>query len=112
MSERHDNEEEARRETQARRGNDSSSDYEWHRVEENRLRRVSRAERDVAELAYGDSEQDLDRPWRRRSPTREQMKGLYGSRIDSNMLGSAVAEVVGTFILVFTGTAVATAATL
>ena len=41
------------------------------------------------------------------------MQGLYGSQIDSsNMLGSAVAELVGTFILIFTGCAVATAATL
>jgi aquaporin Z/aquaporin NIP len=38
---------------------------------------------------------------------------LYGSQIDaSNMLGSAVAELVGTFILIFTGCAVATAAIL
>jgi aquaporin Z/aquaporin NIP len=41
------------------------------------------------------------------------MQGLYGSQIDSsNMLGSAVAELIGTFILIFTGCAVATAAIL
>ena len=39
--------------------------------------------------------------------------GLYGSRIDaSRMLGAAIAELVGTFILVFAGTAVAVGATL
>ncbi len=36
--------------------------------------------------------------------------GLYGSDIGSNMLRAGVAEVVGTFILVFTGTSVAIAA--
>ena len=39
--------------------------------------------------------------------------GLYGSRIDaSHMLGAAIAELVGTFILVFAGTAVAVGAIL
>lgn len=39
--------------------------------------------------------------------------GLYGSQIDaSHILGAAVAELVGTFILVFGGTAVAVAAIL
>jgi MIP family channel proteins len=39
--------------------------------------------------------------------------GLYGSQIDAeHMLGAAVAELVGTFILVFGGTAVAVAAIL
>jgi MIP family channel proteins len=90
MRERHDREEEARQKVEGRR-----------RVEETRLRRASEVERDVSEPAYRGSEQDLD--WAR---------GLYGSRIGPNMLGSAVAELVGTFILVYTGTAVATAATL
>ena len=49
---------------------------------------------------------------RRRSPARGQSRGLYGSQISSNILRSAVAEFVGTFILVFTGTAVAVAAIL
>lgn len=39
-------------------------------------------------------------------------RGLYGSEIGSNMAQAAVAELVGTFILVFTGTAVAVAAIL
>ncbi|MDQ3913199.1 MAG: aquaporin, partial [Actinomycetota bacterium] len=39
--------------------------------------------------------------------------GLYGSQIDaSHILGAAVAELVGTFILVFGGTAVAVGAIL
>ena len=38
---------------------------------------------------------------------------MYGSQIDaSNLLGSAVAELIGTFILIYTGCAVATAAVL
>jgi MIP family channel proteins len=38
--------------------------------------------------------------------------GLYGSQTDQNMVRAAVAELVGTFILIFTGTAVATGALL
>ncbi|GAA1297691.1 MIP/aquaporin family protein [Pseudonocardia xinjiangensis] len=38
--------------------------------------------------------------------------GLYGSNIGANMLAAAVAETVGTFILVYGGTAVAVAAAL
>ncbi len=38
--------------------------------------------------------------------------GLYGSQVGDNMVRTAVAEVIGTFMLVFTGTAVATAALL
>ena len=38
--------------------------------------------------------------------------GLYGSQIGSNVLRAAVAELIGTFILVYTGTAVVVAAVL
>lgn len=38
--------------------------------------------------------------------------GLYGSKVGDNMVRAALAEVVGTFILVFTGTAAATATLL
>jgi aquaporin Z/aquaporin NIP len=38
--------------------------------------------------------------------------GLYGSRIGANMAAAAVAEAVGTFVLVFAGTSVAVAALL
>jgi aquaporin Z/aquaporin NIP len=42
-----------------------------------------------------------------------QSSGLYGSQVDSsNLLGSAVAELIGTFVLVYTGCAVAVAAIL
>jgi MIP family channel proteins len=61
-----------------------------------------------------------ERPATRRSSTRRSSKGrssgggggLYGSDVEGNIVRAAVAEVVGTFILVFTGTAVATAAIL
>lgn len=60
-------------------------------------------------------------PRGRRGPTRgarsrrgaasgQGTRGLYGSQVGSNMLRASVAEIVGTFILVFTGTAAATAA--
>jgi MIP family channel proteins len=39
-------------------------------------------------------------------------RGLYGSALGANMARTAMAEAVGTFMLVFAGTAVATAATL
>ena len=39
-------------------------------------------------------------------------EGLYGSDTGSNVVGSAIAELIGTFILVFTGCAVAVAAIL
>src|ERR687889_783190 len=43
----------------------------------------------------------------------EQPSGLYGSQVDSsNLMGSAVAELIGTFILIYTGCAVAVAAIL
>lgn len=38
--------------------------------------------------------------------------GLYGSQIGSNVVPAAVAELIGTFILVYTGTAVVVAAVL
>ena len=113
MSDRYGREEETRREYEGRRKrNDRPFDYEWQRVEESHLRRTPHTERDASESSrHAASDEDL--PRRRHSrPSREQTRGLYGSRIGSNMLGSAVAELVGTFILVFTGTAVATAAIL
>ena len=42
-----------------------------------------------------------------------QSSGLYGSQVDSsNLMGSAVAELIGTFVLIYTGCAVAVAAIL
>ncbi len=44
----------------------------------------------------------------RSSGTSDQTGGLYGSDTGSNVLGSAVAEILGTFILVFVIISVAT----
>ena len=38
--------------------------------------------------------------------------GLHGSRIGANTLGAAAAETIGTFVLIYGGTAVAVAALL
>ncbi|AHY47418.1 Glycerol uptake facilitator and related permeases (Major Intrinsic Protein Family) [Rubrobacter radiotolerans] len=43
---------------------------------------------------------------------RRAARGLYGSNVGDNMARTAVAEMIGTFILVYGGTAVATAAIL
>ena len=79
--------------------------------EEAQSRSESRLQRGLSDVA----ERVASRPSRRgqrRGATQDQMRGLYGSQVTGNMLRSAVAEIVGTFILVFTGTAVATAAIL
>jgi hypothetical protein len=62
-------------------------------------------------------EESVRRGARRAIDEREQEEsgggGLYGSQIDaSHILGAAIAELVGTFILVFGGTAVAVGAIL
>src|SRR5215217_152496 len=62
-------------------------------------------------------EEDVRRGARRAIDEKEQETsgggGLYGSQIDaSHILGAAIAELVGTFILVFGGTAVAVGAIL
>ncbi|RZT84209.1 aquaporin Z/aquaporin NIP [Pseudonocardia sediminis] len=44
--------------------------------------------------------------------TEQAKAGLYGSSLGANMLTSGVAELLGTFVLVYGGTAVATAASL
>jgi MIP family channel proteins len=106
MSERYPGDEELRREAERRRraNEDSFADGRYEEVE-TRLRRGSRSERRSGSPVRGRQ--------RGASQDQDQTQGLYGSRIDSsNMLGSAVAELIGTFILVFTGCAVATAAVL
>lgn len=45
-------------------------------------------------------------------PDEDSLVGLYGSKVGANMVRTAVAELVGTFILVFTGISVAVAALL
>ena len=133
MDDRSRREEEERREAEERRREESRSGAGGRRGEnlfdeelfgslESGLGRGSRSRRGSPE----DSNQVQDRVQdrdpapdpggpdrgRRRGPIRGQSRGLYGSQVGSNMLRSAVAELVGTFVLVFTGTAVAVAAIL
>lgn len=104
MSERHDREEELRRETEGRRPEDSSFDDRRYRDKESRVGRRTRT--------AGSSDSAVRRR-RQEGSSQDQTQGLYGSQIHaSNLLGSAVAELIGTFILIFTGCAVATAAIL
>ncbi|MCA1715783.1 MAG: aquaporin [Actinobacteria bacterium] len=128
--ERSRREEEARREAEerrrldprtddeaVRRREDQSFDDERHGAREGRYRRRSQTSGGGLSGAAGRvADRILNRGSGRgsgRGSTGGQTQGLYGSQIDaSNMLGAAVAELVGTFILVFTGCAVATAAVL
>jgi MIP family channel proteins len=84
---------------------------------EPRVRRAgaSRGGVDLEEEAH--LEEDVRRGARRALDEKEGEQsgggGLYGSQIDSShIVGAAIAELVGTFILVFGGTAVAVAAIL
>ena len=53
------------------------------------------------------------RRWTRKRKRSQGGGGLYGSQIDaSHLVGAAIAELVGTFVLVFGGTAVAVGAIL
>ena len=131
--ERSRREEEARREAEERRrrdprANDEATrrredqpfDDERHETREGRYRRRSQSggglSGSVSRIADLVRNRGSGRGSGRspgREPTGGQTQGLYGSQIDaSNMLGSAVAELIGTFILVYTGCAVATAAVL
>ena len=127
--ERSRREEEARREAEerrrldprvddeaVRRREDQSFDDERHGAREGRYRRRSQTGGGLSGAAERVADLIRNRSSGRgsgRGSTRGQTQGLYGSRIDaSNMLGSAVAELIGTFILIFTGCAVATAAIL
>lgn len=87
------------------------SDYEWQETGESRREvgreRGPRHEQDPPEAAHREQS-----PGRSRGSAGNRSKGLYGSSVGSNVLRAAVAELVGTFILVFTGAAVATAALL
>jgi MIP family channel proteins len=96
--------------SEGRRGEDASFDDERYGTEGSRPRRRSRSG-GLSEEAGRVLDRGSGRGQRRGS-AQGQTSGLYGSQVGSNMLRSAVAEFVGTFILVFTGTAVATAAIL
>ncbi len=115
-------EEEARREAEERRRSNPRGDDEGRRQEdpavddqrheagEGRSRRGSRT---------GQSSQEASGRVRSSRGARQrggslggQTSGLYGSQIGGDVVSSAIAELVGTFILVFTGTAVVAAAVL
>src|SRR5215216_6693494 len=105
-SERDGREEELRREAARSQTAESPAGAGVRRVGESRVERVSedathRAARRGAREAIEEKEE------------RSGGGGLYGSQIDtSHLVGAAIAEVVGTFILVFGGTAVAVGAIL
>ncbi|HVF00590.1 MAG TPA: MIP family channel protein [Rubrobacteraceae bacterium] len=113
--ERYRREEETRRRAEERRQTESRIDaggrgeYNWLEEErqgrgETRVRRAQRS---------GDASERAPRQSRRNDEGGEQSSGLYGSSVDSsNMVGAAVAELIGTFILIFTGCAVAVGAIL
>jgi MIP family channel proteins len=105
-SERDRREEQLRREAARSQTAESPTGVGVRRVGESRVERVSedathRAARRGAREAIEEKEE------------RSGGGGLYGSQIDtSHLVGAAIAELVGTFILVFGGTAVAVAAIL
>ena len=66
--------------------------------------------RDTREYARGGVQRRGGRG--RSSSSGSSGTGLYGSQIGSNVLPAAVAELIGTFILVYTGTAVVVATVL
>ena len=55
------------------------------------------------------SEQQSDRSPRGDGHARPQQAGLFGSTADGNILRTAMAEFIGTFLLVLVGTSVASA---
>src|SRR5215218_5261594 len=105
-SERDGREEELRREAARSQTAESPAGAGVRRVGESRVERVSedathRAARRGARETIEEKEEESGGG------------GLYGSQIDaSHLVGAAIAELVGTFILVFGGTAVAVGAIL
>ena len=116
VSERYGREEEfRRRESEERRAANPRIDSEGRRKHElwldDERYGETRAERGSRPGGPSESAAEI-LGGRQRGKAREQTSGLYGSDTGANVLGSAAAELVGTFILVFTGCAVATAAIL
>ena len=106
-SEKESREEELRREAARRQTSGSSAEPRVHRADEPRVERVS--EDATRRAARRGAREGIEQ--------KEQAEsgggGLYGSQIDaSHLVGAAIAELVGTFILVFGGTAVAVGAIL
>src|ERR687893_593565 len=117
MSDRYDREEEPRRRSRERRAPDSHTGDEGYRDRE--IRSASRSGGSsgmmdkVTQTANRVRNRGRNRGGRGGSSSGEQAQGLYGSQVDSsNLMGSAVAELIGTFILIYTGCAVAVAAIL
>jgi MIP family channel proteins len=106
VSERYDREEEMRRRSRERRESNRDEGYGDREIR-SRSGGSSGAVDKVSEAAS----RVMNRG-QRGSSSGEQTQGLYGSEIGGNVLGSALAELVGTFILIFTGCAVAVAAIL
>jgi MIP family channel proteins len=113
-------EEELRREADRRRAAGLPIDGERRKTaEELRVdaQRVGSGEPRVGRLSEDAIRQAAHRGTREALEEKEQEEsgggGLYGSQIDaSHIVGAAIAELVGTFILVFGGTAVAVGAIL
>ena len=117
-SERGKREEELRREAGRGRPAGSSADAEGRTADDLRVEagRVGSGTSRVGRISEDAARRAARRGAREGIEEKEQESGgggLYGSQIDaSHLVGAAIAELVGTFILVFGGTAVAVAAIL
>lgn len=101
---------EERRQTDPRTDEGGRSEYNWLERERQRGEEETRVRR--APRSSGVSKQESGQS-RQNSEGSEQPSGLYGSSVaSSNVVGAAVAEFIGTFILIFTGCAVAVGAIL
>jgi aquaporin Z/aquaporin NIP len=96
-----------------RRGGGADRDYDRDR-DEGLLDEPFAGAREAGPTSGGTSRGGVRRRGasRNRSGSTSSGTGLYGSRIGSNVVPAAVAELIGTFILVYTGTAVVVAAVL
>ena len=119
MSESDRREEELRLEAERRIAAEPPTDGERLAEDNPRLgaRRVGLSEPHVGRLSEGTTRSAARQGTREALEEKEQEQqgggGLYGSQIDAqHLVGAAIAELVGTFILVFGGTAVAVAAIL
>jgi MIP family channel proteins len=118
MDDRYRREEEARRQAEERRQANPRTDEErrggYDRLAEERYgageTRIRRASQPGGASEASDQGSGQDQ---QNDEGGNQPGGMYGSSVDSsNVLGAAVAELIGTFILIFTGCAVAVAAIL
>jgi MIP family channel proteins len=119
MSESDNREEELRREADRRRAAGPPTDGERLAADDLRVdaQRVGSDESPVRRVSEEAIRQTARRGTREALEEKEREEagggGLYGSQIDaSHIVGAAIAELVGTFILVFGGTAVAVGAIL